>query len=74
MQYPGSHVSQVVKDSQDFPKPMYLQLRMGTSLVEFYLFILQNKVRQFQIKLNYPEFQQLRNKPAKYTLCVVVFR
>ncbi len=30
VQYPGSHVSQVVNDSQDFPEPMYLQLRMGT--------------------------------------------
>jgi hypothetical protein len=38
-----------------------------------YLFIYlfyKNKIRAVS-KFNFPEFQQLRNKPAKYTPCVV---
>jgi len=34
-----------------------------------YLFILENKVQQFQIL--FPNFHQLKNRFAKYTLCCV---
>jgi hypothetical protein len=38
---------------------------------EFWLIYLFYKTRFGSFKFNFPEFQQLRNKPAKYTPCVV---
>jgi hypothetical protein len=53
---------------------LYLQLKFGTSLPNIYLF---QKIGFGSFKLNFPKFQQLRNKNAKYILCcafVIVFK
>ncbi len=50
----------------------YLQLILGTSLLNIYLLIdfrKKKKKRLNSFKFNFPEFQQLRNKNAKYVLC-----
>jgi hypothetical protein len=50
------------------PLVQYLQLMFGTSLWNIYLF---QKTRFCSFKISFSEFQQLRNKYAKYILCVV---